>query len=118
IVEHAPTGELFENPRHPYTQGLLRAVPRLVPGRSVERVAVAGDPPSPIRLPSGCRFHPRCPIAQRPPCVEDGPMLTPAPDGTPAAPARHPPRGGLPLRVDRGARGPHARGRDRGAVDR
>ena len=63
IVETAPTEELFANPRHPYTQGLLKAVPRLVPGRLTEAVAMEGDPPSPINVPSGCRFHTRCPYA-------------------------------------------------------
>ena len=53
IVEQAPTDELFTNPRHPYTQGLLTAVPRLVPGRESQSVAMAGDPPSPIDLPTG-----------------------------------------------------------------
>jgi oligopeptide/dipeptide ABC transporter ATP-binding protein len=75
IVETAPTAELFTNPRHPYTQGLLRAVPRLVPGRASEAAAVVGDPPSPIDVPSGCRFHPRCPIAQEPLCSTDDPAL-------------------------------------------
>jgi oligopeptide/dipeptide ABC transporter ATP-binding protein len=65
IVEEATTDEVFANPRHPYTQGLLKAIPRLVPGRASQAVAIAGDPPSPIRLPRGCRFHPRCPIAQQ-----------------------------------------------------
>src|SRR3954451_21874353 len=64
IVETAPTEELFANARHPYTQGLLRAVPRLAPARAPAASALAGAPPSPISLPSGCRFHPRCPIAQ------------------------------------------------------
>ena len=77
IVEAAPTDELFANARHPYTQGLLRAVPKLVPGRASEAAAVVGDPPSPIRPPSGCRFHPRCPIAQRPLCAEEDPALMP-----------------------------------------
>jgi len=77
IVETAPTAELFTNPRHPYTQGLMKAVPRLVPGRTSEAVAVAGDPGSPISPPSGCRFHPRCPIAQDI-CSEQQPNL----DGT------------------------------------
>jgi oligopeptide/dipeptide ABC transporter ATP-binding protein len=89
IVEHAPTAELFENPRHPYTRGLLQAVPRLVPGRASQAVAVHGDPPSPIRVPAGCRFHPRCPIMQRPVCVADDPALTQAPDGTPHHAACH-----------------------------
>jgi oligopeptide/dipeptide ABC transporter ATP-binding protein len=81
IVETAPTADLFANPRHPYTQGLLRAVPRLVPGRVSEAAAVVGDPPSPVDIPSGCRFHPRCPIAQEPPCESDDPAL--------AGPERH-----------------------------
>ena len=75
IVETAPTDELFTNPRHPYTRGLLTAVPRLVPGRASTSEGVAGDPPSPIDLPSGCRFHPRCPLAQEPPCSTDDPAL-------------------------------------------
>jgi oligopeptide/dipeptide ABC transporter ATP-binding protein len=75
IVEEAPTDELFTNPRHPYTQGLLTAVPRLVPGRESQTMGVVGDPPSPIDLPSGCRFHPRCPIAQKPLCSTDDPAL-------------------------------------------
>jgi oligopeptide/dipeptide ABC transporter ATP-binding protein len=75
IVETADTNELFANPRHPYTQGLLRAVPRLVPGRQSEAVAVVGDPPSPVDLPPGCRFHPRCPIAQQPVCTTVDPPL-------------------------------------------
>jgi oligopeptide/dipeptide ABC transporter ATP-binding protein len=75
IVETAPTEELFSNPRHPYTQGLLKAVPHLAPGRVSEAPAMEGDPPSPINLPSGCRFHTRCPIAQAV-CHTDDPALT------------------------------------------
>jgi oligopeptide/dipeptide ABC transporter ATP-binding protein len=74
IVETAPTAELFTNPRHPYTQGLLKAVPRLVPGRASQAPAMVGDPPSPIDPPTGCRFHPRCPLAQ-PVCSEQDPVL-------------------------------------------
>jgi oligopeptide/dipeptide ABC transporter ATP-binding protein len=74
VVETAPTAELFAGARHPYTQGLLRAVPRLVPGQASDAPAVAGDPPSPIDLPSGCRFHPRCPLAQEV-CHEVDPPL-------------------------------------------
>jgi oligopeptide/dipeptide ABC transporter ATP-binding protein len=77
IIETASTDELFRDPRHPYTDGLLRAVPRLSPGAQHERAAVAGDPPSPVSLPTGCRFHPRCPIAQLPLCAEDDPALAP-----------------------------------------
>jgi oligopeptide/dipeptide ABC transporter ATP-binding protein len=79
IVEVAPTDELFANARHPYAQGLLRAVPKLVPGRVSEAAAVVGDPPSPIRLPGGCRFHPRCPLAQTPLCDQEEPALTAGP---------------------------------------
>jgi oligopeptide transport system ATP-binding protein len=74
IVETSATEELFKNARHPYTQGLLKAVPRLVPGRASQAPAMAGDPPSPIDPPTGCRFHPRCPIAQ-PVCSEQDPDL-------------------------------------------
>jgi oligopeptide/dipeptide ABC transporter ATP-binding protein len=80
IVETAPTGEVFTDPRHPYTQGLLRAVPRLTPGQAGDVVAVAGDPPSPIHLPAGCRFHPRCPIAQEPLCSSEDPALAAGPE--------------------------------------
>jgi oligopeptide transport system ATP-binding protein len=80
IVEAAATDELFETPRHPYTQGLLRAVPRLVPGRASEAAGVVGDPPSPVDLPTGCRFHPRCPLAQEPLCSTEDPLLMPGPD--------------------------------------
>jgi peptide/nickel transport system ATP-binding protein len=75
IVESAQTDELYTNARHPYTQGLLRAVPKLVPGRASTAAAVVGDPPSPIRLPDGCHFHPRCPVAQAPLCTTEDPPL-------------------------------------------
>jgi len=75
IVETAATDELFTNPRHPYTKGLLTAVPRLVPGRASESTGVVGDPPSPVDPPSGCHFHPRCPIAQEPLCSAEDPAL-------------------------------------------
>jgi oligopeptide/dipeptide ABC transporter ATP-binding protein len=75
IVETAGAASLFGNPRHPYTQGLLRAVPRLEPGRARTTAAVAGDPPSPVDVPAGCRFHPRCPIATAPLCHDVDPTL-------------------------------------------
>jgi oligopeptide transport system ATP-binding protein len=65
IVELAETEELFANPLHPYTQGLLEAVP--IPDPIVERArahqVIKGEIPSPINPPSGCVFHPRCPKA-------------------------------------------------------
>ncbi len=73
IVEQADTAELFRNPSHPYTQGLLAAVPRLA-SRPVRGTAVAGEPPDLSRLPSGCRFRPRCPIA-RSLCEQEEPRL-------------------------------------------
>lgn len=59
IVEQGPTEELLANPKHPYTRALLSVVPEM--GR-VEQVVLAGEPPDPARIPSGCRFHPRCPV--------------------------------------------------------
>jgi peptide/nickel transport system ATP-binding protein len=61
IVEVAPTGELFEDPRHPYTRALLSAVPRIDPAARTDRVTLEGSVPSPIDPPAGCRFHTRCP---------------------------------------------------------
>jgi oligopeptide/dipeptide ABC transporter ATP-binding protein len=64
IVEEAPRDELYANPRHPYTRALLSAVPVPDPKQRRERMALGGDPPSPIDPPPGCAFHPRCPFAE------------------------------------------------------
>ena len=76
VIESGPTDELFADPRHPYTQALLAAVPRLIPGRASTAPALTGDPPSPIRLPPGCRFNPRCPMAEDV-CLRTEPNLVP-----------------------------------------
>jgi peptide/nickel transport system ATP-binding protein/oligopeptide transport system ATP-binding protein len=60
IVEHARTEELFSNPLHPYTDELLMSAPKIKP-EGKKRAIVKGDVPSPINIPPGCPFHPRCP---------------------------------------------------------
>ena len=76
IVEQAPVDAMWAHPRHPYTDALLSAVPLPDPEHALkrERIILAGDVPSPIHVPSGCRFHPRCPKA-RPTCVSTEPEL-------------------------------------------
>lgn len=69
IVEQASATELLQRPRHPYTRALLASIPRL--GGNVERLqAIPGTVPNAARLPAGCKFAPRCPVAQ-PACVQD-----------------------------------------------
>jgi len=74
IVETAPAKELYSNPKHPYTQALLSAVPIPDPRRKQQRIILTGDVPSPANLPSGCHFHPRCPKAM-PECRTIHPVL-------------------------------------------
>jgi dipeptide transport system ATP-binding protein len=76
-VEHGPRGEIFSTPRHPYTRALLSATPVPDPGRKKERIVLRGEMPSPLDPPSGCPFHPRCPLAfER--CPREVPLLLPA----------------------------------------
>jgi oligopeptide/dipeptide ABC transporter ATP-binding protein len=63
IVEIGPTKTVLSDPRHPYTQALLSVIPVPNPRRRRKRMILAGETPNPIDLPSGCRFHPRCPMA-------------------------------------------------------
>ena len=69
IVEMAPAETLFAGPVHPYTHTLLEAAPKTNPGKAGKRVLPKGEPPSPINPPSGCPFHPRCPVAE-PACAQ------------------------------------------------
>jgi len=63
VVELGPTVEVLANPRHPYTQSLVSIAPVPNPRRRRKRTILQGEVPNPIDLPSGCRFHPRCPLA-------------------------------------------------------
>ena len=63
VAEVGPAGDLFDNPAHPYTRALLSSVPSMDPDHRTEAPALTGDPPNPINPPPGCRFHPRCPMA-------------------------------------------------------
>jgi oligopeptide/dipeptide ABC transporter ATP-binding protein len=74
IVELAEKNELFSNPLHPYTQALLTSVPVPNPEVKKERFILKGEVPSPINLPSGCRFHPRCKYAKDI-CLKNAPRL-------------------------------------------
>jgi oligopeptide/dipeptide ABC transporter ATP-binding protein len=60
-MEMGPSEKFFENPAHPYAKALLEAVPIPDPNIKRQRVHLKGETPSPIDLPKGCRFHPRCP---------------------------------------------------------
>lgn len=64
IMELTPKAAFFSAPHHPYSHALLSAVPAAHPRERRERILLSGDPPSPAAIPPGCRFHPRCPIAQ------------------------------------------------------
>ena len=79
-VEQGTRDQIFANPRHPYTRALLSATPIADPSRQKERIRLEGELPSPINPPSGCAFHPRCPLAfdrcrvERPEIVKKGPV--------------------------------------------
>ncbi|MCC7442346.1 MAG: dipeptide ABC transporter ATP-binding protein [Bdellovibrionales bacterium] len=74
IAELAEADELYRDPRHPYTKALMSAIPVPDPKRKRDRIVLQGDVPSPISPPSGCYFHPRCPIASAR-CRSEAPQL-------------------------------------------
>lgn len=76
IVEVGPANEILSQPEHPYTWSLLRSAPRLALKRMVRLPSIQGAPPDPTQLPSGCRFHPRCPFAVSL-CSDEMPQLKP-----------------------------------------
>ena len=84
VVEIADKDALFANPRHPYTQALLAAIPRPEPAQERARPVLGGDVPTPLHPPTGCHFHTRCPHAQAL-CSEKVPPLEATPDGHAAA---------------------------------
>ena len=75
IVETTDRETLYRNPTHPYTRALLSAIPIPDPTLQRERVVLEGDVPSPLNPPSGCKFHPRCPIARERICDVEEPQL-------------------------------------------
>ena len=74
IAELAPGDDLYAHPRHPYTQALFSAIPMPDPRGKRQRIILQGDVPSPIAVPPGCSFHPRCPVAKDN-CKRDVPQL-------------------------------------------
>jgi len=76
IVETAPVREIYMNPRHPYTLGLLNSIPRLDKGRKTKLTPIEGLPPDLIAMPKGCPFRPRCVFAIAR-CAEENPPLEP-----------------------------------------
>ncbi len=86
IVELATANALYAEPRHPYTQALLSAVPKIDPAARKNRVVLQGDVPSPLAPPPGCPFHPRCPVKDKPPeCFTKLPQLRVLSNGSQAA---------------------------------
>jgi peptide/nickel transport system ATP-binding protein len=77
IVEEGPAKEVVRNPQHPYTKALISVVPKRDPRDSTVPNILTGETPNPVHIPSGCRFHPRCPVATSE-CPEVDPELRPA----------------------------------------
>jgi peptide/nickel transport system ATP-binding protein len=84
IVEQGDPEDLFHRPAHPYTQALVSAIPTLRRREGDRRIVLEGDPPSPVNVPTGCAFHPRCASAM-PVCRQQRPELVPVGGGRQAA---------------------------------
>lgn len=85
VVEIASSTQIYDSARHPYTQALLSAAPEPDPSDRKKRIILRGDVPSPLDPPSGCAFHPRCPIARPGLCDREAPALRTLADGHQAA---------------------------------
>lgn len=79
VVEMGETEDLFDHPRHPYTDILMKAAPTVDPDAHGQEYAIQGETPSPLNIPKGCRFHPRCPYAQERCHCEEPPLEETAP---------------------------------------
>ena len=77
VVEEGPAHEVIRNPQHPYTKALVSVVPQPDPDRATKPQILQGETPNPVNIPSGCRFHPRCPVAEAR-CQNEDPQLRPA----------------------------------------
>ena len=78
IVEEGPASEVVRNPQHPYTRALLSVVPKRDPRERMRPQILRGEPPDAVRIPPGCRFHPRCPLAIDACRAQDPPLERPA----------------------------------------
>jgi oligopeptide/dipeptide ABC transporter ATP-binding protein len=76
VVEEGPAHEVIRNPQHPYTKALVSVVPQPDPDRATKPQILQGETPNPVNIPTGCRFHPRCPIAEAR-CQNEDPKLRP-----------------------------------------
>jgi oligopeptide/dipeptide ABC transporter ATP-binding protein len=84
IVEHGPASDVVRNPQHPYTKALLSVVPKRDPRERATAQILTGETPNPVDVPSGCRFHPRCPVAEERCRLEDPQLRFPAAATAPA----------------------------------
>ncbi|MBD3190462.1 MAG: ATP-binding cassette domain-containing protein [Candidatus Heimdallarchaeota archaeon] len=81
IVEYGTNPQVFQHTAHPYSVSLMSAIPRPDPRRKMKRIILPGDPPSPINVPSGCRFHPRCYKSDGDVCVREDPPVVEIEEG-------------------------------------